>query len=133
MRTVAEHLERARHSTKAGSLLLEGGFPDMAGREAYMAAFHAALAYIVSVTGKEPRTHHGTHTELARVARDLKLFPREYVAFVSRSYEIKDIADYTGAREISPSEAQAALEVATQVISCVEGLLAGPPDRPAEP
>ncbi|HEX3522373.1 MAG TPA: hypothetical protein VHT52_09830 [Stellaceae bacterium] len=37
-----------------------------AGRNAYLAAFHAAQALIAERTGKEAKTHKGVHAQFAR-------------------------------------------------------------------
>ena len=50
--------------------MLAGNFAEAAGREAYLAACHAALAYILLQTGQRPKTHRGGRSEFARLARN---------------------------------------------------------------
>lgn len=54
-----EHLERA-------AVMLRVGLPDDAGRAAYLAAFHAAQAFIFEGTGKVIKTHNGVQAEFMR-------------------------------------------------------------------
>ena len=69
------HIAKAERSLATGEYLFGGGFAEAAGREAYLAALHAALALIVSRTGKEPRTHSGARSEFARLAGTMRPFP----------------------------------------------------------
>ncbi len=41
-----------------------------AGRNAYLAAFHAAQALIAERTGKDAKTHKGVHAQFARLTRN---------------------------------------------------------------
>jgi uncharacterized protein (UPF0332 family) len=43
--------------------------PHIAAREAYLAVFHAAEAYIFEQTGKAAKTHRGVRSEFARLAK----------------------------------------------------------------
>ena len=131
MRTVAGHIGKARQSLAAGPYMLAGGFTDAAGREAYMAAFHAALAFIIARTGNEPKTHHGTHVEFARVARTETGIEHAMVALLSRSYVLKNAADYEDNIPLSSEEAQAALDQAVGFVDVVCTLAASPSVREA--
>lgn len=42
----------------------------IAGREAYLAAFHAAEALLYKRTGKLAKTHRGLRAQFARIAKD---------------------------------------------------------------
>ncbi len=52
MQKAEKHLER-------GGVMLGVGLNDDAGRAAYLAAFHAAQATILELTGKVVKTHRG--------------------------------------------------------------------------
>ncbi len=104
--------------------MLAGGFTDIAGREACLAAFHAALAFIVARTGKEPKTHHGTHTKFARVAQSEPGIEHAMVAFLSRAYLLKSSADYEDNVPLAPDNAQAALAQAARFVDVVGSLAA---------
>ena len=105
MRSAGRHLEIARECLASGRYLLAGGFVHGAGRDAYMTAFHAALALIVSQTGKEPKTHRGTHVEFARIVRTETQIEHALVKFLSQTYVLKTAADYDGNEPLTPDEA----------------------------
>lgn len=92
--------EAGHFLTKAHKLLREAdamlaiNLHDAAGRTAYLAGFHAAQAFIFEKTGKSVKTHKGVHSELHRLTRaDADLDP-EIRAVLSRTYNLKAIADY---------------------------------------
>ena len=57
------YLERARWHLANARTIAAVGIPEVAAREAYYAAFHAAEAYIFELTGKIAKTHKGVHGE----------------------------------------------------------------------
>jgi len=65
----ADHLQKARTCLDRARVILEADVPDVAAREAYLAAFHAAQALVVERTRREAKTHKGVHTEFARLTR----------------------------------------------------------------
>ena len=106
--------------------MLAGGFTDEAGRESYMTAFHAALAFIVSRTGREPKTHKGTHIEFARLAQTEPGIEHALTAFLSGAYELKTVADYEFGAALTPAEAQSSLDQATQFLAVIAPLIGMP-------
>jgi hypothetical protein len=81
---------------------LPGGWPDEAGRAAYLAGLHAAQAVIVERTGRIIKRHRGVRNELRRLLKDEPRFDFELNAFLARAYNLKAIADYeTGPRRAS--------------------------------
>ena len=62
----AAYLEKARQFLVKARGMLTQGWPDEAGRAAYLAGFHAAQALIFERNGKTPKTHSGVQTEFAR-------------------------------------------------------------------
>lgn len=68
--------ETAAYLAKAGQFLEEArivavsGLIDAAGRAAYLAAYHAAQAYIFDSTGRATKSHNGVRSEFARLAKD---------------------------------------------------------------
>ncbi|WP_376100522.1 HEPN domain-containing protein [Roseomonas sp. CCTCC AB2023176] len=102
---------------------MANGIADAAGREAYLAGFHAAWAYIVRRTGEGPKTHAGTRTELARLIRELSELPAEFGTFLGRGYEFKIHADYFGGIAPNLDDARDALDLADRLIRAVEVLL----------
>lgn len=106
MRDAVAQLHKAEQDPEAGRHLLAGGFTDAAGRGAYMAAFHAALALTILRTQRGPKTHKGTHIEFARLARTEPVVNEAMVAFLSRSYELKSMADYEFVAPLTVGDAQ---------------------------
>jgi uncharacterized protein (UPF0332 family) len=61
-------LVKSREFLRKSASMLAAGWPDEAGRAAYLAAFHAAQAYIFDRTGKTVKSHAGLHGLFAQVA-----------------------------------------------------------------
>jgi uncharacterized protein (UPF0332 family) len=91
-----------------------------AGRNAYLAMFHAAQALIYERSGKAARTHQGVHTEFNRVAK-AESFDRELGRALPRIYNLKAVADYeTGPDAVIPLErASSAVDVAARFVARV--------------
>lgn len=122
MRTPAEHVLKARSLLAEADFLLSGGFLPGAGRDAYLAAFHAALAHIVAQTAREPKTHRGTRSEFARITQGDDRFSFA-VKLLGRGYDIKVQADYDDGEPISLDEAMAAMADAKRLVDLIESLL----------
>jgi uncharacterized protein (UPF0332 family) len=123
MITPQRHIDKARRTLASGSLLLSGHFTEQAGRDAYIAAFHAAQAFTVSRTGKEPKTHTGARSEFARLVRDEPAIPQRFVTFLANAYELKTHADYDGEEPVPEADAAAALKLAAEMVEAVAALL----------
>ncbi len=80
----------------------------------------------MSQTGKEPKTHHGVQTEFARLARQDVRIGRELVAFLSRSYSLKTIADYDDGEPATLAEAEASLDRAEEFLAVIVACLSDP-------
>lgn len=96
-------------------------------REAYLAAYHAAEAYIFERTGKSTKTHRGLRSEFSRLARGEPRIDREYLTFLAEAYEYKSIADYgvgSAAPPITAEDASSAIDAAERLIDCIAQLLA---------
>jgi uncharacterized protein (UPF0332 family) len=90
----ADYLDKARHCLTSAKTIASSGLPDVAAREAYLAAFHAAEAYIFERTGKAAKTHRGVRSELNRLMGPEAGINRRLLAFLAEGYEFKTIADY---------------------------------------
>lgn len=92
--------------------MLGAGLNDAAGRTAYLAGSHAAQAFIFERDGRVFKTHRGVQAEFLRLTKDDPRVDRETRSFLSRSYNLKAIADYeTGpGSEISAERAAAAVK-----------------------
>ncbi len=121
----ADHLEKARHCLYRARVILASDVPEVAGREAYMAGFHAAQAVIAERTGKDARTHRGVHVEFARLTKNEPAIDDELRRFLPQSYDMKAISDYgVGPDDGVPSaKAAVAIENAERFIAAVAMLL----------
>jgi uncharacterized protein (UPF0332 family) len=117
------HIVKARENIEFTRYAPAGEYTEEAGRGAYMAAFHAVLAFIVARTGKSPKTHSGTRSEFARLARGEPLISREQVALLGWSYELKNVADYDQEHTVSVADAERAINEALQLIETITALI----------
>jgi uncharacterized protein (UPF0332 family) len=115
--------------------LLAQNFADEAGRAAYLAGFHAAQAFLFEAIGRSPKTHNGVQTEFARLTKDEPTVDREVRAFLSKTYNLKAIADYeTGpGSNVTHQQAAEAIEAAKLFVSTVTALIAGDPANNSSP
>ena len=122
----ADHLAKAHQCLARARVILAAGVGEDAGRNAYLAAFHAAQALIAARTGKDAKTHKGVHTEFARLTRNEPRIDAELRRFLPQSYDLKAIADYElgPAADVPLDRASAAIETAERFIECIAALLA---------
>ncbi len=120
-------LEKARHCLDNARVNLGSGLGDDAGRNAYLAAFHAAQGLIFERTGKVAKTHHGVHGQFDTLAKGEPAIGAEIRPFLAQAYKLKALADYeTGpGSEISTERAAAALEAARRFVDRVAVVLSG--------
>ena len=88
-----EHLDKARECLARAKIILGAGVGEDAGRDAYLASFHAAQALILARSGKIVKTHRGVHRLFSQLAKNEPEL-REFARFLSQAYNLKDIADY---------------------------------------
>jgi uncharacterized protein (UPF0332 family) len=117
------HIVKARESLDFARYAQSGEFAEQAGRGAYMAAYHAALAFIVARTGKSPKTHSGARAEFARLARAEPGISREQVSLLGWSYELKNVADYEQQATVSVTDADRAIEEASRLVETIATLI----------
>lgn len=117
--TPAQHLAKARRVHDGGCHLLAGSFGEAAGREAYLAALHAALAYNLHRTGKTPKTHGGTRSEFSRLAREDPRVDPNHAILLGRAYEFKTVADYEQVMPFSQDDITRALQEALAMIDAM--------------
>lgn len=106
--------------------------PPVAAKEAYLAADHAAAAFILARTAKVAKTHIGIQTEFSKLAHREPRIDRHFLSFLAQAYELKAVADYGvgSAVRISADDAQAAIETAERFTKCISGLLHQTQDAP---
>ncbi len=66
----ADHIAKARECLDAAIKINTFPLPQVAAKEAYLAVFHAAHAFIFETTGKVVKSHGGMRTMFALVAKD---------------------------------------------------------------
>ena len=74
--------------------LIRDAYYNDAARDAYLAAYHAAQAYIVEHAGKAAKTHNGAHSQFAQLATVEPRIDQEMRRFLSDAYSMKAVADY---------------------------------------
>jgi uncharacterized protein (UPF0332 family) len=121
-------LRKARQCLSNATTILSVSIPDVAAREAYLAGYHAAEAFIFERTGKTLKTHKGVRSEFARLARTDAVL-REFTSFLARAYELKSIADYGIDPDIhvSVDDANAVYDIANRLVGTVTDRLKMPP------
>jgi uncharacterized protein (UPF0332 family) len=119
-------LGKAREFLLKAEDMFADGWPDEAGRAAYLAGLHAAQAVIVERTGRIIKRHRGVRNELRRLMKDEPRFDFELSAFLARAYNLKAIADYeTGPdAQVSAEFARGTIETARRYVEVVAALLA---------
>lgn len=107
--------------------MLSVGLNAAAGRNAYLAAFHAAQALIFEATGKVAKTHRGVQAEFARLTRGEENLQPELRAFLGRAYELKTVADYEVgfSTPVTAERAEEALRLARRLLEWI-GAADGP-------
>lgn len=122
---VRDFLSTARQCLADAKRLLALPIPHIAAREAYLAGYHAAEAYIFHCTGKAAKTHSGLRAEFARLAKDEPRIDRNLVTFLAKAYELKSVADYgmNSAAKITKNDATAAIETAARFVDCIDPLV----------
>jgi uncharacterized protein (UPF0332 family) len=123
----ARFLDKARQCL-ADAVLYQPLVPRIAGREAYLAAFHAAQALHYERSGKIAKTHRGLRAQFALIVKDEPKIDQPVAEFLGRAYELKSLADYGTGTEasISFATAKAAVETATLFVDCIADLLGAP-------
>jgi uncharacterized protein (UPF0332 family) len=123
-------LRKARRCLTNADTILAIPIPDVAAREAYLAGYHAAEAFIFQNTGKTVKTHRGLRSEFARLTRtDAAL--REFAGFLARAYELKSVADYgvDPGVDISVDDAKETYQTARRLVAEIASRLAESPGR----
>ena len=119
------YLDKAHKCLMNARISLSVNLTGDAGRSSYLAAFHAAQAFIFERPGKIAKSHKGVHTEFARLVRDRSELDRSLAASLQRAYNLKVVADYeTGPdSDIAPERAVGAIEDAGKFVSTVQNAL----------
>ena len=87
-------LEKSYELLGRADTMMGLGLTDDAGRTAYLVGFHAAQAFIFETTGRVFKRHSGVQREFSRLVKDDPRVDTDLWAFLSRTYQLKAIADY---------------------------------------
>jgi len=125
--STAAYLAKARQALKEARAVADIGLPEAAGRAAYLAAYHAAQAFIFARASRIAKTHSGVRSEFARLTKEDPEIDRTFPAFLAQAYNLKSIADYGVGIDahVSPAEADEAIKEAARFVDLIAGLLAG--------
>jgi uncharacterized protein (UPF0332 family) len=129
------YLQKARKCLSNARAILAIGLGEEAGRDAYLAGFHAAQAFLFESTGKVAKTHNGVHSQFVNHARSNSNIPPDMLTFLSYAYHFKAVADYeTGPEASVPVEkAAAVIEAGERFLDCIAGVLATYEKKDDEP
>jgi len=122
----ADCLSKARESLDDAIAALSLALARIAAREAYVAAFQAAQAYIFERSGKGAKTHRGVRAEFGRLAQNDPRIGPELMVFLGTAYKHKENADYAvGAafKRPTPDEAAKLVDEAFRFVEAVEAAL----------
>jgi uncharacterized protein (UPF0332 family) len=122
----ADYLAKARATLADARQIAALPLPHIAAREAYLAVFHAAEAYIFEQISKIAKTHRGVRSEFTRLSRAEPRIGRDLVTFLGTAYQFKTRSDYavgSTTTPITPAEAGAAIETAARFIDTITQLL----------
>ena len=125
---VTRLLDKARKLLVNASIALSVGLNDDAGRNAYLSGYNAARAFLYQQEGKLFKTHNGLQAEFSRVVKDDPRFNPETRVFLSKTFNLKKIADYEEGPEggITSERASIAIKNGKKFLSCCEDAIATP-------
>jgi uncharacterized protein (UPF0332 family) len=119
------YLAKARECLIGATANLALPLPDIVAKEAYLAAYHAAEAFIFEREGRAVKTHRGVRNRFAHLARSEPRIVADFTAFLGRGYKLKEKADYgtDPADVVSLEKAQDAIETARRFVDCIDAIL----------
>jgi uncharacterized protein (UPF0332 family) len=118
----ADYLSKTRSTLVDATKIVNFPLPHIAAREAYLAVFHAAEAYIFEHTGKAAKTHRGLRGEFSRLARNDETVGRDLITFLGTAYQFETVADYSIGSAVTPistAAATAAINTAERFIDAI--------------
>lgn len=124
-----DFLAKARTCLAAAKTIAAVLLPEVAAKEGYLAAYHAAHAFVFERTGKPVKPHRGLRTAYSQTAREEPRLDPVFARLLSRAYKFKEVADYGVGPvvEITMADAEAVIDYAERFIEAVSNLLAPGP------
>ena len=121
---IERELATARYHLSAAKAIIGLDLAGVAAREAYIAAYHAAEAFIQTRTGSLAKTHRGVRSVFARLAQAEPRLDPAFSRFLANAYEVKSVADYGGEPEgVSSDAARAIIDTAERMIGAIAEVL----------
>lgn len=120
-----EHLAAARGIMTLPEIFVP--LPNIAAREAYVAAYQAAQAYIFERSGKIAKSHGGLRSEFSRLAQTDQAIDPELMSFLGRAYRQKENSDYaigSALTHLRPEEAERVIADASRFVDTIAATLA---------
>lgn len=118
-----DYMNVAEWSFEQALIILRAGALEVAAREAYSAALNAARAIIYEKTGKAPKTHSGTHSQLRKLIHEGLAFDSALADFLTDAFEVKLGVDYGPVERMSEAEAKAYVEKARVFLAAAREVL----------
>ncbi len=121
----ADYLAKSRECLAAAYTINAFPLPQVAAKEAYLAVYHAAHAFVFESTGKAVKSHKGMRSKFAEVTKGDARFDRTLTSLLARAYKFKEDADYgVGARSsVTVKEAQDLIDLAQRFVDRIAQLL----------
>jgi uncharacterized protein (UPF0332 family) len=120
----ARILGKAQRLIGRAVAMADDGYLEEAAREAYLATFHAARAFVLEHTGATPKTHSGLRSTFAQAARrDTSL--AGFGRFLTNAYKVKETHDYDEIRTVPDAVARATIEKSRQFVDRIAAKLSG--------
>jgi uncharacterized protein (UPF0332 family) len=129
----AAYLTKARECLDAAKIINALPLPHVAAKEAYLATYHAAHAFVFESTGTVVKSHSGMRTMFASVTKYNPRIDRILASALGRTYKFKEMADYAVGLQavVTVREAQDVTDIAQRFVDTIADLL--PPDvRPPD-
>jgi uncharacterized protein (UPF0332 family) len=124
----SDHLAKAAALVQLAVRLLDSGFHNDAARNAYLSAHQAAQAYLVEHAGRAAKSHKGAQSQFCQLALQEPRITKDMRSLLSRTYQLKSIADYEigPGSDVAPETATSAVQEARQFVDRIAGLLQNP-------
>jgi uncharacterized protein (UPF0332 family) len=121
----ADYLAKARECLDAARTIIAIPLPQVAAKEAYLATYHAAHAFVFESTGKAVKSHSGMRTMFALAVKADPRVDRKLVSQLGRAYKFKETADYGVGTQgvVTAKEAQGVIDIAQRFIDTITALL----------
>jgi uncharacterized protein (UPF0332 family) len=120
----ADYMRKAAGLLREAGEMVEAGFCEAAGRNAYLSVLHAANAAIFEDSGIAVGKHKSTPQALSRMLHSRGINNSAITAVLPKLMRLKEIADYeTGGEGITKERAEQAIADASDFVKRMEALI----------